>query len=121
MVPVPKYRRKVIFGDIRQPLGMIFHEPAWQKECRIIEGHLMPDYVHRCIEILPKHAVSSVIGYLKGKSAIAIARQFSGRQRNFEGENVWARGCAVSTAGFELEAVRHYIREKEVADKSGQF
>ena len=121
MVFVPKYRRKVIFGDIRQHLGVIFHELARQKECRIIEGHLMSDHVHMCIEIPPKYAVSSVIGYLKGKSAIAIARKFSGRQRNFEGENFWARGYAVSTVGFELEAVRRYIREQEVADKSGQF
>jgi putative transposase len=121
VVFVPKYRRKAIFGDIRQHLGGIFHELARQKECRIIEGHLLPDHVHMCIEIPPKHAVSSVIGYLKGKSAIAIARQFGGRQRNFEGENFWARGYAVSTVGFELEAVRRYIREQEVADKSGQF
>ena len=121
VVFVPKYRRKVIFGDIRQHLGVIFHELARQKECRIIEGHLMSDHVHMCIEIPPKYAVSSVIGYLKGKSAIAIARKFSGRQRNFEGENFWARGYAVSTVGFELEAVRRYIREQEVADKSGQF
>jgi len=118
---VPKYRRKVLFGEIRKFLGPIFHELARQKECRILEGHLMPDHVHMCIEIPPKHAVSSVIGYLKGKSAIAIARQFRGKQRNFQGENFWARGYAVSTVGFELEAVRRYIREQEIADNSGQF
>jgi hypothetical protein len=72
---------------IRQALGPIFHELARQKECRIIEGHLMPDHVHICIEIPPKYAVASVIGYLKGKSAIAIARQFAGRDRNFAGEH----------------------------------
>jgi putative transposase len=121
VVFVPKYRRKVMFGEIRKFLGPIFHELASQKECRIIEGHLMPDHVHMCIEIPPKYAVSSVIGFLKGKSAIAIARQFSGKQRNFSGENFWARGYAVSTVGFELEAVRRYIREQEVADKGGQF
>jgi putative transposase len=74
-----------------------------------------------CIEIPPKYAVASVVGFLKGKSAIAIARQFSGKQRNFNGENFWARGYAVSTVGFELEAVRRYIREQEIADKGGQF
>ncbi len=122
IVFVPKYRRKVLFGEIRKFLGPIFHELARQKECRILEGHLMPDHhVHMCIEIPPKYAVSSVIGYLKGKSAIAIARQFGGRQRNFQGENFWARGYAVSTVGFELEAVRRYIREQESADKNGQF
>jgi putative transposase len=110
-----------MFGEIRKFLGPIFHELARQKECRIVEGHLMPDHVHMCIEIPPKYAVSSVIGFLKGKSAIAIARQFRGKQRNFSGENFWARGYAVSTVGFELEAVRRYIREQEIADKGGQF
>lgn len=121
IVFTPKYRRKVMFGEIRKFLGPIFHELARQKECRIIEGHLMPDHVHMCIEIPPKYSVASVVGFLKGKSAIAIARQFSGKQRNFNGENFWARGYAVSTVGFELEAVRHYIREQEIADKGGQF
>ena len=74
-----------------------------------------------CIEIPPKYSVASVIGFLKGKSAIAIARQFGGKQRNFQGENFWARGYAVSTVGFELEVVRRYIRDQEFADKSGQF
>jgi putative transposase len=121
VVFVPKYRRKVMFGEIRQSLGTIFHELARQKECRIIEGHLMPDHVHMCIEIPPKYAVSSVIGFLKGKSAIAIARQFRGKQSNFTGEHFWARGYAVSTVGFELEAVKRYIREQDIADKGGQF
>jgi putative transposase len=121
VVFVPKYRRKVMFGEIRQFLGPIFHELARQKECRIIEGHLMPDHVHMCIEIPPKHSVASVIGFIKGKSAIAIARQFRGKQQNFAGEHFWARGYAVSTVGFELEAVKRYIREQDIADKGGQF
>ncbi|NJP12194.1 MAG: IS200/IS605 family transposase, partial [Leptolyngbyaceae cyanobacterium RU_5_1] len=98
-----------------------FHELARQKECRIVEGHLLPDHVHMCIEIPPRHSVASVIGFLKGKSAIAIARQFRGKQRNFEGESVWARGYAVSTVGFEEEVVRRYIREQEASDQSGRF
>ena len=121
LVFVPKYRRKVMFGEIRKFLGPIFHELARQKECRIVEGHLMPDHVHMCIEIPPKHAVSSIVGFLKGKSAIAIARQFKGKTRNFSGESFWARGYAVSTVGFELEAVKRHIREQDVMDKSGQF
>jgi len=121
IVFTPKYRRKVMFGEIRKFLGPVFHELARQKECRIVEGHLMPDHVHMCIEIPPKYSVASVVGFLKGKSAIAIARHFSGKQRNFNGENFWARGYAVSTVGFELEAVRRYIREQEIADKGGQF
>lgn len=121
VVFVPKYRRKVIYGEIRKFLGVIFHELARQKESRIIEGHLVKDHVHMCIEIPPKYAVASVIGFLKGKSAIAIARQFSGKQRNYTGENFWARGYAVSTVGFELEAVKKYIREQETSDQDGQF
>ena len=121
VVFVPKRRRKALFGNIRKALGPIFHAWARQKACRIIEGHVMPDHVHRCIEIPPKYSVASVIGFLKGKSAIAIARQFSGRERNFTGEHFWARGYAVSTVGFELEQVRAYIREQEQADGEGRF
>jgi putative transposase len=118
---VPKYRRKTMFLELRQYLGPVFHELARQKECQIIEGHLLVDHVHMCIAIPPKYAVSSVIGFLKGKSAIAIARRFKGKQRNFEGENFWARGYAVSTVGFEEEVVRRYIREQEAFDQSGRF
>jgi len=117
---VPKRRRKAIFGQIRRQLGPILHALAKQKECQIVEGHLMPDHVHMCIAIPPKHPVASVIGFLKGKSASAIAR-LSGKERNFSGEHFWARGYAVSTVGFELEQVRQYIREQDAADGSGQF
>ena len=110
-----------MFLELRQYLGPVFHELGRQKECQIIEGHLLTDHVHMCIEIPPKYAVSSVIGFLKGKSAIAIARRFKGKQRNFEGENFWARGYAVSTVGFEEEVVRRYIREQESSDQSGRF
>ena len=87
---------------------MIFHELARQKECQVIEGHWVPDHVHMCIKIPPKYAVASVIGCLKGKSALAIARQFGGQVRNLTGEHFWTRGCVVSTVGFELEAVKKY-------------
>jgi putative transposase len=117
---VPKRRRKVLYGEIRRQLGMIFHELARQKECRIIEGHLMPDHVHMVIEIPPKYAVSSIIGFLKGKSAIAIAR-LQGRGRNIMGEHFWARGYAVSTVGFEEEEVRRYVREQDGGDDEGRF
>ena len=83
----------------------------------------MPDHVHMCVSIPPKCAVASIIGFLKGKSAIAIARQFSGKERNFTGEHFWARGYAVSTVGFELEAIKKYIREQEGLDpdRAGTF
>ena len=122
IVFVPKGRRKVLFGQARRHLGAIFHALAQQKECRILEGHVMADHVHMCMAIPPKHPVAPVIGFLKGKSAIAIARQVCGRERNFTGEHFWARGYAVSTVGFELEQVRQYIREQEAADGSaGRF
>ena len=120
LVFVPKRRRKVIYGGIRRQLGPIFHELARQKECRIIEGHLMPDHVHMVIEIPPKYAVSSIIGFLKGKSAVAIAR-LQGKERNFTGEHFWARGYAVSTVGLEEEAVRRYVREQDGGEAEGRF
>jgi len=108
VVFVPKRRRKVLFGKTRRHLGEVFHALARQKECQILDGHLMPDHVHMCIAIPPKHPVASVIGFLKGKSAIAIAR-LCGKERNFTGEHFWARGYAVSTVGFELEQVRDCV------------
>ena len=123
VVFVPKRRRRQLYGQIRRQLGAIFHALARQKECQIIEGHVMPDHVHMCIAIPPKVAVAQVIGFLKGKSAIAIARQFGGQERNFTGEHFWARGYAVSTVGFELEQLRAYIRkqEDEDPDDGGKF
>jgi putative transposase len=120
VVFIPKKRRKALFGRARRYLGEIFHGLARQKECQIVEGHLMPDHVHMCIVIPPKYAVASVIGFLKGKSAIAIARQLCGKERNFTGEHLWARGYGVSTVGFELEQVRQYIRDQEEADGTGE-
>ena len=118
VVFIPKFRRKQLFGNIRKFLGPLFHQLATQKESKIIEGHLMCDHVHMCISIPPKHSVAQVIGYIKGKSAIAVARQFGGRKRNFNGESLWARGYSVSTVGFELEKVRKYIREQNDRDKN---
>ena len=117
VVFVPKYRRKVLWGKVRPALGIIFKDLARQKECNIHEGHIMPDHVHMLLSIPPKHAVASIIGFLKGKSAIQIARQFSGKQRNFTGEHFWARGYNVSTVGYDSEQIKQYIREQEGDDK----
>jgi putative transposase len=117
VVFIPKKRKKKIFGVLRRHLGEIFHELASHKESKIIEGHLMGDHVHMCLSIPPKYAVSQVVGYLKGKSAIQIARNFGGRQRNFTGEIFWARGYFVSTVGLDEKVVRAYIRHQEQEDE----
>jgi len=112
VVFIPKRRRNVLYGSLRAKLGPIFHELAKQKECEIVNGHTMPDHVHMLIRIPPKHAVSSIIGFIKGKTAIAVARM-NGRERNFNGEHLWARGYAVSTVGFESDEIKRYIHEQE--------
>src|SRR5512138_2019535 len=107
VVFIPKRRKKKVFGALRRHLGQIFKELAQHKESQVVEGHLMPDHVHMCISIPPKYAVSSVVGYMKGKSAITIARKFGGRERNFTGEVFWARGYFVSTVGLDEEMCGH--------------
>ena len=116
IVFIPKCRRKVIYGDLRQYLRELFHELASHNGCEILEGHLKRYQVHMCIRIPPKYAVSMVVGYLKGKSAIVIARNFGGKRRNFSGENFWARGYDVSTVGLDEAVVRNYIRQQEAID-----
>ena len=101
ILPPTRLPFNLIFRVLRQHLGEIFRELAKHKEVQIVEGHLMGDYVHICISIPPKYAVSNVVGYIKGKSAIAIARRFGERERNFTGEVFWARGYFVSTVGLD--------------------
>jgi putative transposase len=117
LIFVPKKRKSVLYGKIRKDLVKIFHALAKQKESRITEGNLCSDHVHMCIEIPPKYAVSSVIGFLKGKSAIAIARSYQGKERNYNGAHFWARGYAVSTIGFDEEIIKKYIREQGENDQ----
>ena len=117
---IPKMRKKQLYGDIRARLREIFHALAAQKDCRIIQGYRMADHVHMLIEIPPKYKVSEVVGFLKGKSAIAIAREFGGKTRNFNGEHFWARGYAVSTVGLEEEVIRTYIRDQEKDEQSAE-
>ena len=114
---IPKYRKKAIFEDLRKYLGEIFRELALQKEWKVVEGHLMPDHVHILLSILPKYSVSQVVGYIKGKSAIQIARNFQGRKKNFVGQHFWARGYYVSTVGKDEDAVRAYIQKQEKEDR----
>ncbi|MCL2726709.1 MAG: IS200/IS605 family transposase [Polyangiaceae bacterium] len=117
VVFIPKYRKKTLFGTLKKELGAIFHKLAGQKESKIEEGHVMEDHVHMMISIPPKFAVSHVIGYIKGKSAIHIARTFEGKQRNYVGHHFWARGDFVSTVGRDEKLIREYIRNQEKEDK----
>lgn len=113
---IPKCRRKRLFGVVRGELGGVFRRLAEQKGCEILEGHVMPDHVHMLISIPPKLAVSSAVGYIKGKSAIHVARHFLKRGRNYAGQKLWARGYFVDSVGRNTEAIRNYIRNQEAED-----
>jgi len=117
VVWIPKWRKKVLYGQLRVHMGEIIRELARQKESRVVEGHLMPDHIHMLISIPPKYSVASVIGFVKGKSAIYIARNFQGRRKNFVGQNFWARGYFVSTVGMDEKLVREYIKNQEKEDR----
>lgn len=117
LVFIPKCRRKTLYEQLRRHLGEVFRSLAEQRQCRILEGHLMPDHVHMLISIPPKYAVSSVVGFLKGKSAIHLARVYGERRRNFVGLNFWARGYFVSTVGRDEATIREYIRHQEQEDQ----
>ncbi|MDF1527458.1 MAG: IS200/IS605 family transposase [bacterium] len=117
VVWIPKCRRKVLYGQIRNDLGEAFRELARQRESLVLEGHVCTDHIHIYLFIPPKYAVSQVIGYMKGKSAIHIARTYGGRARNFVGQHFWARGYYVSTVGRDEKMNRDYIRRQEAGDR----
>ena len=106
-----------MYAQLRQHLGEVLRGLAKRKESRIEEGHLMPDHVHMMIAIPPKYAVSQVIGYIKGKSAIHLARVYGERKRSFVGQHFWSRGYFVSTVGRDEETIREYIRYQEEEEK----
>ena len=115
VVFIPKCRRKTLYTELRRHLGEVFRKLAMQKECRIEEGHLMPDHVHMMISIPPKYAVWQVVGFIKGKSA--WPNVYGERKRNFVGQHFWARGYYVSTVGRDEQAIREYIKNQEEEDK----
>jgi putative transposase len=117
VVFTPKYRKKELYGVIRKELREVFHRLAAQRECKIEEGHLMPDHVHMLISIPPKHAVAKVLGFLKGKSSIWIAQNITGKKQNFVGHKFWARGYYVSTVGADEKTVRTYIQNQDKEDR----
>ncbi|WP_272698860.1 IS200/IS605 family transposase [Desulfovibrio sp. Fe33] len=113
IVWIPKYRRKVLFGKLRNYLGDVFHKLVAQRERKILEGHLCVDHVHMYIAIPPKYSVSKVVEYIKGKSAIHIAREAEGRAKVFAGQSFWAHGYYVTTVGRDEKVIREYIRRQE--------
>jgi len=117
IVWIPKCRRKMLYGQLRKNLGEVFHELARQKESKVLEGHLQPDHVHVLMSIPPKYSVAQIVGYIKGKSAIHIARTYLGQRKNYNGMHFWARGYFVSTVGTDEEVVRNYIKEQEKEDR----
>ena len=114
---IPKCRCKRLYQELRRHSGEVFRRLAEQKESEIEEGHLRPDHVHMMIAIPPKYAVSQVIGFIKGKSAIHLGRVYGERKRNFVGQHFWARGFWVSTVGRDEAVIREYIRKQEEEDK----
>lgn len=116
VVFIPKCRRKTLYEELRRYLGEVFRKLAVQKESRIEEGHLLPDHVHMLIAIPPKYAVAQVVGFIKGKSAIHLARVYGERKRNFVGQHFWARGYYVSTVGRDEAVIRDYIKKQEQED-----
>ena len=116
VVFIPKCRRRTLYAELRKYLGEVFRRLAEQKESRIEEGHLASDHVHMMIAIPPKYSVSQVVGYIKGKSAIHLARVYGEKKRNFVGQHFWARGYFVSTVGRDETVIREYIKNQEHED-----
>ncbi len=117
VVWIPKYRRKALYGELRKHLGPVLRELARQRECVVEEGHLNLDHVHMLLSIPPKYAVAQILGFVKGKSAIHIARTYLGRRQNFTGQHFWARGYYVSTVGRDEATIRQYIQKQEAEDQ----
>ena len=112
VVIVPKYRRKVIYGQQKKSIGAILRELCRQKGVELLEGHLMPDHIHMCLSVPPKYSIAHTIGFLKGKSAIRIHRELL-HERRMTGLHFWATGYCVSTVGLDEASIRRYIREQE--------
>jgi putative transposase len=114
---IPKYRKKTLYGQLRKYLGQVFKDLARHRESEVLEGHMMPDHVHMLLSIPPKYSVAQVVGYIKDKSAIRVARNYLGKRKSFTGAHFWARGYHVSTVGRDERALRDYIRHQEQEDR----
>ena len=117
VVIIPKYRRRVLYGQLKHRIGRILRELCRQRGVELLEGHSMPDHIHMCLSIPPKYSVAHTIGFLKGKSAIRIHRECLGQRRNFTGLHFWAKGYCVSTVGLDEQTIVSYIRNQEAEEK----
>ena len=116
IVIIPKYRKRVLYGRVKKHVGEVIKEVCRQRGIELVEGHLMPDHIHMCVSIPPKHSVAFAIGFIKGKSAVRIHRQILGNKK-VTGLHFWSRGYCVSTVGLDEETIRKYIREQEALEK----
>ena len=116
VVIIPKYRKRVLYGKLKKHVGEVIKEVCRQRGIELIEGHLMPDHIHMCLSIPPKHSLAFAIGFIKGKSAVRIHRQILGNKK-VTGLHFWSRGYCVSTVGLNEESIRKYIREQEALEK----
>lgn len=116
IVIIPKYRKRMLYGKLKKHVGEVIKEVCRQRGIELVEGHLMPDHIHMCVSILPKHSVAFAIGFIKGKSAVRIHRQILGNKK-VTGLHFWSRGYCVSTVGLNEETIRKYIREQEALEK----
>jgi putative transposase len=117
VVFVPKYRKRAIFGSLRKGIGGVLRQLCEQQGIELVEGHALADHVHLVLSIPPKYSVANTVGFIKGKSAIRIHREFLGRNRNFTGFHFWARGYCVGTVGLDEEMIRKYVRDQEAEEK----
>ena len=117
VVILPKYRKKVLYGNVRQRIGEILRELCRYKGVDMEEGHAMPDHIHMLLSVPPKYSIAMTIGYLKSKSAIRIHRQLLKTKGTLFGRSFWARGYCVSTVGYDEQEVRRYIKEQEKLQK----
>ncbi len=116
MVWVPKKRRKIVYGKLRKEIGEILRRLSEYKGVEVIEGKACIDHIHICLAIPPKYSVSTIVGYLKGKSAMIVFEKYSRLKQDFRGHQFWAKGYYVNTVGLDEGKVRKHIQEQEESE-----
>jgi putative transposase len=117
IVIIPKYRKRVLFGDVRQRVGQIIRELAKRKDVEVVKGNALPDHIHMILKIPPRYSVAEIMGFLKGKSAIRAHTEFSKKRRPLAQKSFWSRGYCVSTVGIDIEVIKKYVQDQWKKDK----